>query len=47
MDAPDCDSETTDGLKQETYALSLGHFVTRMMMLKAAETLHIDIGRLI
>jgi len=39
-------SETTDGLKQEIYALSLGHFVTRVMMLKAAETLHIDVDRL-
>ena len=39
-------SETSDGLRQELYALSLGHFVTRAMMLQAAETSHMDVDRL-
>lgn len=39
-------SETSDGLRQELYALSLGHFVTRAMMLQAAETSNIDVDRL-
>lgn len=39
-------SETRDGLKQELYALSLGHFVTRAMMLQAAEASHTDVDRL-
>lgn len=39
-------SETTDGLRQELYALSLGHFVTRAMMLRAAETTKTDVDRL-
>jgi hypothetical protein len=39
-------SETSDGLKQELYALSLGHFVIRAMMLEAAETSNMDVDRL-
>jgi len=39
-------SETSDGLKQELYALSLGHFVTRAMMLEAAEASNMDVDRL-
>ncbi len=39
-------SETSDGLKQELYALSLGHFVTRAMMLEAAASRQMDVDRL-
>lgn len=39
-------SETTDGLKQEIYATSIAHFVTRALMLKAAESATIDVDRL-
>ena len=39
-------SETSDGLKQELYALSLGHFIIRVMMLKAADTANLDVDRL-
>lgn len=39
-------SETTDGLKQEMYAMSIAHFVIRAMMLKAAEDAEIDVDRL-
>ena len=39
-------SETIDGLKQELYAVSLGHFVTRAMMLQAAEMTQMDVDRL-
>jgi hypothetical protein len=39
-------SETSDGLKQELYALSLGHFIIRAMMLKAAATTNMDVDRL-
>ena len=39
-------SETTDGLRQEMYALSLGHFVTRAMMLQAADEGQQDVDRL-
>ncbi len=39
-------SETSDGLKQELYAMSLGHFIVRAMMLEAAETIQIDVDRL-
>ena len=39
-------SETSDGLRQELYALSIGHFVIRAMMLQAATNLHIDVDRL-
>jgi hypothetical protein len=39
-------SKTTDGLKQELYALSLGHFITRAMMFEAAGTRRMDVDRL-
>lgn len=39
-------SETSDGLKQELYALSLGHFVIRAMMLEAAQSQQSDADRL-
>jgi hypothetical protein len=39
-------SETSDGLKQELYALSLGHFVIRAMMLEASKTSNQDVDRL-
>lgn len=39
-------SETSDGLKQEIYAMSIAHFVTRALMLKAAESASIDVDRL-
>jgi len=39
-------SETSDGLKQELYALSLGHFIIRAMMLQAAESTSMDVDRL-
>jgi hypothetical protein len=39
-------SETTDGLKQELYALSLGHFVIRALMLEAATDANINVDRL-
>ncbi len=39
-------SETTDGLKQELYAMSLGHFVIRAMMLEAATEAKIDVDQL-
>jgi hypothetical protein len=39
-------SATSEGLKQELYALSLAHFVTRALMLKAAEQAALDVDRL-
>jgi len=39
-------SETPAGVIQEIYALSLGHFVTRALMLEAAETVGLDPDRL-
>jgi hypothetical protein len=39
-------SETTDGLKQELYGLSLGHFVVRTLMLAAAHEANLDVDRL-
>lgn len=39
-------SETGDGLKQELYALSLGHFITRVLMLEAAKSAKLDTDRL-
>ncbi len=39
-------SETTDGLKQELYAMSLGHFVIRAIMLEAATEANLDVDRL-
>lgn len=39
-------SETNDGLKQEVYAMSLAHFVTRALMLEAAKETQVDVDRL-
>src|SRR5271170_4810332 len=39
-------SETPAGVIQEIYALSLGHFVIRSLMFKAAETVQLDPDRL-
>jgi len=39
-------SETTDGLKQELYAMSLAHFVVRALMLEAASQASLDVDRL-
>jgi hypothetical protein len=39
-------SETPDGVRQELYALSLGHFIVRSLMLEAAEQLELDVDRL-
>jgi len=39
-------SETPHGVMQELYALSLGHFVTRALMFRAAEQAEIDVDRL-
>jgi hypothetical protein len=39
-------SETVDGIRQELYAVSLAHFVTRALMLKAAEASGMDVDRL-
>ncbi len=39
-------SETPEGVKQELYALSLGHFVIRAMMFTAAQSDQIDVDRL-
>lgn len=39
-------SQTSDGLVQELYALSLGHFIIRAMMLEAAEAVEMDVDRL-
>jgi hypothetical protein len=39
-------SETTDGLRQELYALSLAHFVIRALMLEAATKVKMDVDRL-
>lgn len=39
-------SETTDGLKQELYALSLAHFVVRALMFEAASQANMDPDRL-
>ena len=39
-------SETSDGLKQEIYAMSLAHFVVRALMFEAAKEKNIDIDRL-
>lgn len=39
-------SETPDGVKQELYALSIGHFVIRSLMFTAAQTEGIDVDRL-
>lgn len=39
-------SETPDGVRQEMYALSLGHFVVRALMLEAARPARLDVDRL-
>ena len=39
-------SQTTDGLRQELYALSLAHFVIRALMLEAATKANLDVDRL-
>ena len=39
-------SETPQGVLQELYALSLGHFVTRALMFQAAAQAEIDVDRL-
>jgi Insertion element 4 transposase N-terminal/Transposase DDE domain len=39
-------SETPAGVQQELYALSLGHFVTRALMRRAAEHAQLDVDRL-
>ena len=39
-------SQTPAGVEQEVYALSLGHFVVRAMMLAAAQTEDLDVDRL-
>jgi hypothetical protein len=39
-------SETPEGVRQELYALSLGHFVIRSLMFEAARTAELDVDRL-
>jgi Insertion element 4 transposase N-terminal/Transposase DDE domain len=39
-------SETSEGVKQELYALSLGHFVIRALMFEAARGALLDVDRL-
>lgn len=39
-------SETKDGLRQELYAMSIGHFVVRALMLEAATRANVDVDRL-
>lgn len=39
-------SQTPEGVRQEVYALSLGHFIIRTMMLEAAQTENLDVDRL-
>lgn len=39
-------SQTPAGVEQEVYALSLGHYVVRAMMLAAAESEQLDVDRL-
>lgn len=39
-------SETSDGLRQEIYALSLAHFVIRALMFEAAREARLDVDRL-
>jgi hypothetical protein len=39
-------SQTPAGVEQELYALSLGHFVVRALMLAAAESENLDVDRL-
>jgi hypothetical protein len=39
-------SQTPEGVEQELYALSLGHFVVRALMLEAAKDGQLDVDRL-
>jgi hypothetical protein len=39
-------SQTPEGVEQELYALSLGHFVVRALMLEAAQQENLDVDRL-
>jgi hypothetical protein len=39
-------SETPEGVKQEIYAVSLGHFVIRSLMFEAARSAQLDVDRL-
>jgi len=39
-------SQTPEGVEQEVYALSLGHFVARALMLQAAQEENLDVDRL-
>jgi hypothetical protein len=39
-------SQTPAGVEQEMYALSLGHFVVRALMLEAAQQANVDVDRL-
>lgn len=39
-------SQTPEGVEQELYALSLGHFVVRALMLEAAQEEQLDVDRL-
>ncbi len=39
-------SQTPEGVEQELYALSLGHFVVRALMLEAAKEENLDVDRL-
>ena len=39
-------SETPEGVRQELYALSLGHFVVRALMFEAARPAKLDVDRL-
>jgi Insertion element 4 transposase N-terminal/Transposase DDE domain len=39
-------SQTPEGVEQELYALSLGHFVVRALMLEAAQRANLDVDRL-
>lgn len=39
-------SESPDGVRQELYALSLGHFVIRALMLEAAQPANLDVDHL-
>lgn len=39
-------SETPEGVRQELYALSLGHFVIRSLMFQAARSAQLDVDRL-
>ena len=39
-------SETPDGVRQEMYAVSLGHFVVRALMCEAARPVKLDVDRL-